>query len=607
MKLATFVKDGKQSWGFVIVNPTDGREWVFEPEKVVYAVKGITNGTNGYFRCLPPYMDNFVWPKTLKEFLELGDEAMDTLKKLETFVFRYMEQSDPYYINCVGHPIEDVRLRCPIPDTKIFLGLVQNSPSFYRVNPARHHVNILPQAHQRPMTSVVGCGETRMGCPGGNVELGIVIGKEAYNVPIEKAYEYVAGYTVIYDSQINVYYETFDPITESVRGRKMGWYNAFTDFYDDWFADSTGSWIGKGSDSICICGPYITTKDEIGNPYDLDVWTTTNGMLRDKSSTAGYMIGVERIVHFYSSFMTLRPGDILHLGTVGTDGIHVDCDCMPFGPDGTVGAGIEKCGEITAHVYYPEKFGDQRTDKQKEIPLIPGAQDKIDAGDTEVDHFDCDHIQCVWTCLNNFKTAEELFGHKPAASPRLLNGPYSAVTDKQDEELVLAPIAEDIDISAELAFVVRKMGKGITKENAGEYVLGYAPVISVCDRSIKNKIVEPATKQEASIGLVYGRWGNGYQTFGEVKDIAPEGRKMTLTVEGIGSVETNTDEYQHYAPRTLEYLTQATTVLAGDVFCLGRTSKGINVPKEMYENGIRVTVEIEGFEKVTRVIKPFKE
>ena len=606
MKLATFVKDGKQSWGFVIVNPTDGKEWVYEPAKVVHAVKGITNGTSGYFRCLPPYMNDFVWPNTLKEFLELGDEAMDTLKKLEIFTLRYIEQSDPYFISCVGYPIEDVRLRCPVPDSKLFLGLVQNSPSFFRVNPARHHVNILPQAHQRPMTGIIGSGETCLAAGGGNVELGIVIGKEAYNVPIEKAYEYVAGYVVVYDSQRSCYYNTFDPCVNPECGVNGNWYDVFTTTFDDWYADANGSWIGKGTDSLCICGPYITTKDEIGNPYALDVWTNTNGVQRDKSSTAGYMIGVERIVHFFASFMTLHPGDILHLGTVGVDGVHVDFDYMKFGADGTIGAGIEKCGEISAHLYMPEKFGDNRTEKQKEIPLVPAVQDRIDAGDTEVDHFDCNHIQSVWTCFGNFKTAGEVMGYNPAASPRMLNGPYGAITDKQDEDLILAPIAENLEVSAELAFVVRKIGKQLTKENAAEYVLGYAPVISVCDMSIKNKIIEPATKQESAIGLDYGRWGNGYQTFGEVKDIAPEGRKMTLTVEGIGSVETNTDEYQHFAPRTLEYLTQETTVLAGDVFCLGRTSKTINVPKEAYENGIRVTVEIEGFEKVTRIIRPFK-
>jgi len=606
MKLATFVKDGRQSWGIVINNARDGKDWVYEPEKAIYAVKRITNGTNGYFRCLPEYMKSFVWPKTLKEFLEMGDEAMETLKKLEGFLIRYNEQSDPYFLSCVGYPIDEVRLRCPIPDSKLFLGLVQNSPSFFRVNPARTHVNILPQAHQRPMTGIVGHGETRMGAPGGNVEVGLVIGKEAYNVPIEEAYDYLAGYVVVYDGQLNCYYETFDDsVSVIAKGRQTGEPKRFGEVYDDWYADATGSWIGKGCDSLCVCGPYITTKDEIGNPYDLNVYTKTNGVQRDKSSTAGYMIGVERIIHFFSSFMTLHPGDILHMGTVGTDGVAVDCEYMNFGVDGTIGAEIEKCGEISAHVYYPEKFSDNRSDEQKKIPLIPAVQDKIDAGDTEVDRFDCSHIQSVWTCFGNFKTADEVLGYKRAGSPRMLNGPYGAVTDKQDEDLVLAPIAQNIEVSCELAFVVKKIGKKITKENFHDYILGYAPVLSVCDMSIKNQIIEPATPQESSIGFTYGRWGNGYQTIGEVKDMDIEGRKMTLTVEGIGSVETNTDEYEHLAPRTIEYLSQATTVLAGDVFCLGRTSKVINVPVEAYKNGIKITAEIEGFAPVTRVIKPF--
>ena len=162
MKLATFVKDGRQSWGIVINNIHDGKDWVYEPAKAIYAVKRITNGTNGYFRCLPAYMNDFEWPETLKEFLEMGDEAMDTLKKLEGFLVRYNEQSDPYFLSCVGYPIDEVRLRCPIPDSKLFLGLVQNSPSFFRVNPARTHVNILPQAHQRPMTAIIGHGDARV-------------------------------------------------------------------------------------------------------------------------------------------------------------------------------------------------------------------------------------------------------------------------------------------------------------------------------------------------------------------------------------------------------------------------------------------------------------
>ena len=178
MKIATFVFEGVQSWGIVIENPADGREWVYEPAKLEYAFEMVGgSGTNGYFRCLPKFMPDREWPKTVKEFLEMGEVGMERLKKLEIFLKRYMEQSDPYFISCVGHPIDEVRLRAPVPDSKLFFGLVSNSPSFFRSNPMRTNVNIIPQGHQRPMTAIIGSGETFIGELVGNVEMGIVIGK----------------------------------------------------------------------------------------------------------------------------------------------------------------------------------------------------------------------------------------------------------------------------------------------------------------------------------------------------------------------------------------------------------------------------------------------
>ena len=600
MKIATFVYEGQQSWGLVVENPTDNCQWVYEPWKLEMAFRKVANGTNGYFRCLPNFMPDQPWPKTVKEFLEMGETGMERLKKLETFLCRYVQQSDPYYISCVGHKLSDVRLRCPVPDAGLFLGLVQNSPSFFRVNPARHHVNILPQAHQRSMTSVIGSGETFLGAPGGNVELGIVIGKECYNVPIEEAYDYVAGFVVVHDCQVGSFYHEFDP--EAFRENRL------FKTYTDWFADANCSWMGKGADSHCICGPYITTKDEIGNPYDLDVMTLTNGCQRDHSSTAGYLIGVERIVHFYASFMTLHPGDIIHMGTVGTDGIAVDLDYMPFDNNGTIGSWIEQCGEIHAAVYYPEKFGDTRSEAQKKIPIVPTAQDYIDREDTQIGNFDLNHVQSMWTCFGNFQSVDEVMGWTPnPISPRMLNGPRTQLTDKSGTDLHLAPIAADLEIACEMAFVVKKQGKAIGQESAGAHLLGIAPVLSVCDLSIRNKIVEPATPQEASIGLVYGRWGDGYQTIGQVKDVPLAGRKMTLTAEHVGTVTCSTDEYLVGEKRTLEYLTHATTVLAGDVVTLGRLGKTLTIPAGSYNNGLKLTLEVEGFAPVSRTIYPFKK
>lgn len=603
MKIATFEFDGVQSWGLVCVNPEDGLEWVYEPWKLEYAFKRITNGTNGYFRCLPEFWPGNEWPKTVKEFLETGDVGMDRLRRLETFLARYIEQSDPYFVSCVGHKVSDVRLRVPVPDARLFLGLVQNSPSFFRSRPERHHVNILPQAHQRSMVSIVGSGETYIGSPGGNVEVGVVIGKKCYNVSIEDAYKYVAGYVVVYDSQVNSYYENFEPEIY-----KDGGTAKLMDVYPDWYVDATGSWIGKGADSHCVCGPYITTTDEIGNPYDLDVVTLKDGVQRDHSSTAGYLIGVERVVQFYSSFMTLNPGDILHLGTVGTDGVAVDTDYMSFKNGGTIGAWVEKCGEVSAQVYYPEVLGDDTlTEEQKKIPLVPTAQDFINRGETSVDSFNIDNVKCMWTCFGNFEDVERELGWKPTrVSPRMLNGPCVQLTDKSGTDLHVAPIATELEIACEIGFVIKKQGKGMAQSEASEYVLGIAPILSVCDMSIYNKIIEPASKQEAAIGLDYGRWGDGYQTIGEVKDIPLRGRKLTLTV-GDQTVECSTDEYIVGIERTLEYLAHATTMLAGDVVTLGRLGKVIRLPEGSYENGVKATLKVDGFAEVSRTIYPFKK
>ncbi len=595
MKLATFEYDGKQTWGFVLLNEEDGKEWVYEPEKCEKAIRLITNGTNGYFKCLPTFMPEGNWPKTMKEFLEMGDEGMDILRRFETFVKHYIKQSDPYFISCCGHPVEDVHMRVPVPDSRLFLGLVQNSPSFFRANPPRTHVNILPQGHQRAMTSVVGHGETFIGHPGGNVELAIVIGKECYNVPIDEIYDYIAGYTIVYDAQIADYYPAFDKECN-------GEYAKLLEKYPDWFADATWSWIGKGADSHCICGPYIVTKEEVGNPYDLLVWTKTNGGKRDRSSTAGYMIGVERTAHFFSQFMTLHPGDVIHMGTVGTDGIAADVEMMPFGENGSIGAEIEYVGELSAHVYYPEELGDNRSEKQKQIPLVPAVQDCIDKGYTEIDSFDISNIQNVWTCYGNFKDVNETLGWTKADSPRLLCGPRGQITDSRDE-LLMSPRATDIEISAEMALVIKKITKGATQANAKDYILGFAPIVSVTDLSIKNQIIEPATPQENGIGLVYGRWGDGYNTIGEVKEVNIADLKGTLTVEGVGDIAVDFAEYSPSAERVLEYLTSHTTLLPGDVIMLGRTSKVVKLAKDQYKDGVNVKLSVNGFESIERKIK----
>lgn len=114
------------------------------------------------------------------------------------------------------------------------------------------------------------------------VELGVVIGKTANNVPKEGALDYVAGYAIALDM--------------TVRGTE----------------DRS---VRKSIDSYAVLGPWLVTADEIADPNVLDLEIKVNGETKQKSNTKFLIYNVERLIEFCSSFYTLHPGDIIMTGT----------------------------------------------------------------------------------------------------------------------------------------------------------------------------------------------------------------------------------------------------------------------------------------------------
>jgi 2-keto-4-pentenoate hydratase/2-oxohepta-3-ene-1,7-dioic acid hydratase in catechol pathway len=120
------------------------------------------------------------------------------------------------------------------------------------------------------------------------VELGIVIGATARNVPEERALEHVAGYCVANDVSDRHYQ----------------------------FEGGAGQWgKGKGFDTFGPVGPWLVTADEIPDPQALDLWLSVNGETRQKSNTADMVFGCAALVSHCSRFMTLEPGDLIITGT----------------------------------------------------------------------------------------------------------------------------------------------------------------------------------------------------------------------------------------------------------------------------------------------------
>lgn len=119
------------------------------------------------------------------------------------------------------------------------------------------------------------------------VELGVVIGKPAKYVTIERAIEHVAGYCIVNDVSERAY--------QLERG---------------------GQWDkGKGCDTFAPIGPWLVTADEIPDPQSLDMWLEVDGHRFQNGNTRRMVFGVVHLVSYISQFMHLQSGDIISTGT----------------------------------------------------------------------------------------------------------------------------------------------------------------------------------------------------------------------------------------------------------------------------------------------------
>ena len=119
------------------------------------------------------------------------------------------------------------------------------------------------------------------------VELGIIIGKEAKYISEEQSQDHISGYCVVNDL--------------SERAFQL---------------EHSGQWVkGKSCDTFGPIGPYLVTKDEVADPQNLKLWLDLNGERMQDGTTQTMVYGVNFIVSYISQFMSLQPGDIISTGT----------------------------------------------------------------------------------------------------------------------------------------------------------------------------------------------------------------------------------------------------------------------------------------------------
>ena len=151
------------------------------------------------------------------------------------------------------------------------------------------------------------------------VELGVIIGEEAWNVPVGHELHHVLGYTVVNDVS-----------------SRDAWLDG-----DQWL-------LGKSMPGFCPAGPWVIPVFEL-DPADLELRCTINGEAIQDGRTSDMRFSIAEIIAFLSRHVVLRPGDLIATGTPHRL-------ATPPGPDrhlqpgDVVTCGIEGIGELTTHI-----------------------------------------------------------------------------------------------------------------------------------------------------------------------------------------------------------------------------------------------------------------
>jgi len=148
-------------------------------------------------------------------------------------------------------------------------------------------------------------------------EFAVVMGKGGSRIPVDKAYEHVAGYMILND----------------VSARDM----QFGD--KQWFR-------GKSCDTFAPCGPWIVTKDEVSDPHHLRISLTLNGETMQDSNTSNLIFDVPHLISYLSQSLTWEPGDLISTGTPPGVGVFRKPPVF-LKPGDRVSITVERLGTLT--------------------------------------------------------------------------------------------------------------------------------------------------------------------------------------------------------------------------------------------------------------------
>jgi acylpyruvate hydrolase len=217
-------------------------------------------------------------PTDMKAFLSLGDSALaQTREALASLQKAWLLAES------------DVTLLAPIPHPDKILCIGHNYAGHVGIGKTElpEYPNLFSKtvntitAHNQPIVIPPFTMQADF-----EAELMAVVGKRAYRVTEEEAKSCIAGYTIFNDISARDYQKR------------------------------TSQWmLGKSFDTFGPMGPALVTKDEIPNPYMLEMELTVNGVPQQRVNTKDLIFSVPYLISYVSQVMTLEVGDVIATGT----------------------------------------------------------------------------------------------------------------------------------------------------------------------------------------------------------------------------------------------------------------------------------------------------
>jgi 2-keto-4-pentenoate hydratase/2-oxohepta-3-ene-1,7-dioic acid hydratase in catechol pathway len=234
---------------------------------------------------------------SMQSFIEAGAKAVQAARKAE----KYVAGKNPEELKKIAQAgalvkASQARLAAPIPWPKknvVMLGV--NYREHVDEGAKARDIELKYPEHPvfftKPATSVIGHMGKVIHHPATErldweVELAVVMGRRGRDIPKDKAYDYVFGYTICLD------------MTARDLQRKHG----------QWFK-------GKSLDTFCPIGPWIVHKSALPDPQQLRLVCRVNGEVMQDGNTRDMIFDIPTTIESLSSGMTLEPGDIISTGT----------------------------------------------------------------------------------------------------------------------------------------------------------------------------------------------------------------------------------------------------------------------------------------------------